>query len=72
MPRSHTVTRTEIADVVESAFAGHPLTRADLLAHATSHRARVDILETLAQLPDRSFRSVRDLWPHLPGVPVDR
>lgn len=66
------VTRIEIADVIEDAFSHPPVTRSDLLAHATAHRARVDILETLSRLPDRSFRSLGELWPHLPGVPADR
>jgi hypothetical protein len=67
-----TVTRIEIADAVETAFDHPPVNKGDLLAHATANRARVDVLETLARLPERDFRYLRDIWPHLSGVPVDR
>jgi hypothetical protein len=67
-----TVTRIEIADAVETAFAHPPVSKGDLLAHATGNRARVDVLDTLARLPERDFRHLRDLWPHLSRIPVDR
>lgn len=67
-----TVTRLEIADVVENAFDAPPASKADLLAWATANRARVEVIDTLNRLPEGSFRSLRDLWQHLPGVPVDR
>jgi hypothetical protein len=67
-----TVTRIEIAEAVETAFDRPPVSKGDLLAHATASRARVDVLDTLARLPERDFRHLRDLWPHLPGIPVDR
>jgi hypothetical protein len=66
-----TVTRIEIADAVEEAFARPPVSKGDLLAHATANRARVDVLDALARLPERNFGHLRELWPHLPGVPVD-
>jgi hypothetical protein len=57
---------------VELAFAHPPVSKADLMAHATANHARVDILNALGRLPDQSFRHLRDLWPHLTGIPVDR
>jgi hypothetical protein len=66
-----TVTRIEIADHVEDAFARAPASKSDLLATATATRARTEVLDTLGRLPDRHHRSLRDLWPHLPGVPVE-
>lgn len=67
-----TVTRIEIADAVEAAFDHPPASKGDLLAHATANRARVDVLDAIARLPERDFRHLRDLWAHLPGIPVDR
>jgi hypothetical protein len=64
------VTRIEIADVVEDAFGSHPASKADLIARAAANHARVEILDTLHRLPENHFRSLRDLWPHLSGVPV--
>lgn len=66
------VTRIEIADAVEEAFATPPVNKDDLLACATTGRARPEVIETLGRLPERDYRSLRDLWPHLPGTPVDR
>ncbi|WP_158542646.1 DUF2795 domain-containing protein [Phytoactinopolyspora halophila] len=65
-----TVTRIEIADAVEDAFDAPPASKEDLLAWATANSARVEVLETLGRLPDTSFRSLRELWAHLSGVPV--
>lgn len=67
-----TVTRIEIADAVETAFEHPPASKSDLLSHATANRARVGVLDAIARLPERDFRRLRDLWAHLPGVPVDR
>lgn len=67
-----TVTRIEIADAVEAAFEHPPVSKSDLLARATASRAHVGVLDALARLPERDFRYLRDLWTHLPGIPVDR
>ncbi|NEE01689.1 DUF2795 domain-containing protein [Phytoactinopolyspora halotolerans] len=64
------VTRLEIADAIEDAFNAPPASKADLLAQATAKRARVELLDTLNRLPERDYRNLRDLWPHLAGVPV--
>lgn len=66
------VTRIEIAVAVEGAFAHPPVSKGDLMAHATANHARVGVLDALGRLPDQSFRHLRDLWPHLSGIPVDQ
>lgn len=65
------VTRVEIADAVDAAFAGGPATRDDLVAVATSARARPALLDVLLGLPPVRYESLRSLWVHLPDLPVD-
>lgn len=65
-----TVTRMEIADLIGSTFGPSGADRASLLAAATRLGAEPRVLETLGQLPDQQFRTMRDLWQHLPEVPV--
>lgn len=67
-----TVTRVEIADAVEDAFDHAPVTKDVLLVCATANRARPEVLAAVSRLPEQTFRSLRDLWPHLPGIPVER
>jgi hypothetical protein len=65
------VTRAEIADHIQDAFDGERvLIAADLLASARRNRARPAVLQALERLPGR-YSDLRDLWPDLPGVPVD-
>lgn len=65
------VTRLEIVDQVESAFADAPLQRADLLDAAVAAGARPQVAETLRRLPERHrFHHPRELWQHLAEVPV--
>jgi hypothetical protein len=66
-----TLTRSEIADYIESAFEHGPAGRDDLIDTAVTNRARPDVLSTLRSLPDRRFGRLRDLWEHLPEMPVD-
>jgi hypothetical protein len=65
-----TVTRTELAHHVHTAFAGGLTTRDQLLAHATASHARPEILSILHRLPDKTYATVRDLWYHLDDIPV--
>ncbi|BCJ27480.1 DUF2795 domain-containing protein [Actinocatenispora sera] len=67
-----TVTRIEIADHVESAFAAGAATRADLLTAARSTGARPALLAVLGDLPDRPYAELRQLWTDLPEVPIAR
>lgn len=65
------VTRMELVDHVETAFAAAPASRSDLLAAATASHARPEVIEVLRGLPEGVvYRGVRDLWPELGDVPV--
>ena len=66
-----TVTRREIADLVEDAFGPAGTDRAALLAVAASNGAHQVVLDRLREFPDRRFRSMRELWDYLANVPVD-
>jgi hypothetical protein len=64
------LTRIEIADHVADAFGPQGAHRSDLLAVAVQKNAPPNMLDKLHQLPDRHFRSMQDLWHHIPEVPV--
>ncbi|GLI03954.1 hypothetical protein Pa4123_92350 [Phytohabitans aurantiacus] len=66
-----TVTRIELANHIEAAFAHGPSTRDSLLAYAVGSHARPEIITTLENLPDKPYGSIRDLWYDLPDVPVN-
>lgn len=66
-----TVTRLEIADLIEDAFGSAGTDRAALLAAAATKGAHPVVVDKLGELPDRRFRSMRELWDYLPEVPVD-
>jgi len=65
------VTRLEIADAVEAAFATGPATRGELVEHARATGARPSLVEVLEQLPDRQYFQLRQLWVDLSGVPIE-
>jgi hypothetical protein len=66
-----TPTRLDIAQATIPAFNRPPATRDSLMQAAIESRAPVGVLEALRQLPEhRHFLSVRDLWEHLPELPV--
>jgi hypothetical protein len=67
-----TVTRTQLANHIEAAFASGPATRDSLLAYAASSHARPAVIAVIRGLPDRAYPSIRDLWNDLAHVPVDR
>jgi hypothetical protein len=66
-----TVTRVAIADAVWEAFETGGARTSEILATATSKKAPPAILNRLAELPDRNFSHVRELWRHMPEVPVE-
>jgi hypothetical protein len=66
-----TVTRVAIADAVLDAFEAGGARRSEILAAATSKTAPPAVLNRLAELPDRHFAHVRELWRHMPEVPVE-
>lgn len=65
-----TLTRIQIADLIEDAFGPGGTDRATLLAVAAQKGAHPALLQKLSDLPDRRFRSMRDLWSHIPEVPL--
>lgn len=64
------VTRVEIAEYVEDAFAAGAAGRGELLAAATGRHARPALLDLLGSLPDRQYAELRQLWTELPEVPI--
>lgn len=65
------VTRIEIADVVRSAFDRNGANRTDLLRVAESNQARPQVLAALAELPERRYGAMNDLWEHIGRFPID-
>lgn len=65
-------TRLEIAQHGQTAFrTGQPVTREQLIAAAERDDAPPGVIDQVRQLPNRPFGSIRDLWPALPGLPVE-
>lgn len=64
------VTRTEMLNHIEAAFASGPATRDSLLAYAASSHARPEVIQMIHALPDKPYPTIRDLWYHLADVPV--
>lgn len=64
------VTRVEILDVLDDAFADGPANRATLVATARAQGARPELIALLEQLPERTFVHQRQLWVHMQDVPV--
>jgi Protein of unknown function (DUF2795) len=64
------VTRVEILDVLDGAFAAGAATRGELVEVARAHGARPELLALLEALPDRHYTHQRTLWVDLPHVPV--
>jgi hypothetical protein len=67
-----TVDRMEIADCVEAAFVGNPLSSSDLVEFAAAHGARSPVLQVLDRLDGLTYRNLRELWRELADVPVER
>jgi hypothetical protein len=66
-----TITRIELANHVEAAFADGPATRDSLLAYAVGSHARPEVITVIENLPDKPYGTIRDLWYDLPDVPVN-
>jgi hypothetical protein len=64
------VTRVEILDVLDDAFANGPASRQTLVATARAQGARPEVIALLEQLPERTFVHQRQLWVHMADVPV--
>jgi hypothetical protein len=65
------LTRIAIADHVSEAFDRTPVSRLALLAHAEARQAPQEVLEALSSLPDAQYRTMSQLWQHLPDLPVE-
>ncbi|GAB2762130.1 hypothetical protein GCM10027174_43430 [Salinifilum aidingensis] len=65
------VTRLEILDAIEGAFTAPPVTKSEILTSAEDTGARPELVAALQELPDEPYTDVRDLWEHLPRIPVD-
>lgn len=69
--RSTVARRRGRADAVESAFdAPHPPDRHHLIRAATFAGARPEVVASLERLPATQYTSLRELWRHMPDVPV--
>lgn len=66
----HPVTRVEILDVLDGAFAVGSASRGELVEVARAHGARPELVALLEALPDRQYTHQRTLWVDLPHVPV--
>ncbi|PXY17045.1 hypothetical protein BA062_37870 [Prauserella flavalba] len=64
------MTRIEIIDAVDTAFADSSATKQEIITAAVQHESRDDVLALLDRLPARTFGHVRDLWDYLPDVPL--
>jgi hypothetical protein len=65
------VTRVEIAVAVDTAFTvSRGPGRTELLSAARATGARTAVVRVLERLPERSYNHLRDLWPHLPAIPI--
>lgn len=68
----NTVCRMEIADCVEGAFHGAPLSSTDIIEFASDHGARTPVLRVLSRLHAPVYRELRELWAELGDVPVEQ
>ena len=65
------VTRSEIARHTADAFDYPPATPGDLIEAAVASHARPEVIAALRRLPEAKYSHLRQLWPDLPGIPVD-
>jgi hypothetical protein len=65
------VTRSEVLAAVKGAFDSSGATGAQLVAIAMAADARPTLITALQRVPQRAeFRHIRELWAHLPEMPV--
>lgn len=69
-PPAAVLTRTELAATLSDAFTAGPVTRTELLECAEAGGAPAALVRELEALPQRTYQSLRDLWPHLSHLPV--
>lgn len=61
----------EIARHTADAFDHSPVTPGELIEAAMASSARPDVIAALQSLPQGKYGHLRQLWPDLPGIPVD-
>lgn len=71
LARCPVTTRVEIADVLRNRLDGPLRSKAELLEAARALGASDAVVEALERLPDRKYGGLRDLWPCLPGIPIE-
>jgi hypothetical protein len=64
------VTRAELVEAVERAFGDGRASRGELIGAAQEAGARTMVVELIRTLPEVTMRSPRELWAHLPDLPV--
>jgi hypothetical protein len=65
------VTRAEVLAAVKDAFGTSGATGAELVAAARAADARPIVITSLQRVSQRvEFRHIRELWGHLPELPV--
>lgn len=66
----HLATRVEIINAVGTVFGRSGVTKQEIITAAIQEETRDVVLAALPRLPERTFSHVRDLWDHLPDVPI--
>ncbi|HVR78224.1 MAG TPA: hypothetical protein VMS99_07490 [Acidimicrobiia bacterium] len=64
------VTRMEIAEAVQTAFARGGADRDEILATATKGETRPEVLAVLSSLSKRRYARLNQLWEELDDIPV--
>jgi hypothetical protein len=65
------LSRTAIAHHISDAFDQTPVTRAALLRHAGARHAPPEVVRAIESLPNEPYKTMSQLWKHLPDVPVE-
>lgn len=64
------VTRMEIAEAVQNAFARGGADRDEILATASNSKPRPEVMEVLSGLSKRRYSRLNQLWEELVDIPV--
>lgn len=65
------LTRRRLAALIGEAFRSGPQSPSELVAYADEQGAQEVALRALKGLPPRRYTELRQLWVHLPEIPVD-
>ena len=67
---SERVTRMEIAEAVQTAFARGGADRDEILATASKSKSRPEVIAVLSGLSKRRYARMNQLWDELADIPV--